>query len=112
MGDDGGTAGGVEGGSSVSQVNMVTHSQNPPRVDGKMLLKGGERNFLCTYCRRTEDDRAVGVHCTQHRSRELLLWSHKNAISLLIWRPRVDYIEKLAEGARKIAGVAEAELGP
>ena len=90
MGDDGGTAGGVGGGSSVNQVNMVIHSQNRPRVDSKMLLKEGERNFLCTYCRRTEDDQAVGVHCTQHSMRELLSCSQKNAISLLLWRPRVD----------------------
>ena len=90
MEDDGGTAGGVGGACSVNQVNMVTHSQNPPRVDGKMLLKEGERNFLCTYCCRTEDDRAVGVHCTQHRMREMLSYSQKNAISLLLWRPRVD----------------------
>ena len=79
--------------SSVSQVNMVPHSQTLPRVDGKMLLKEGERKSLCTYGRRTEDDRAVGVHCTQHRMQELLLCSQKNAISLLLWRPRVDYIE-------------------
>ena len=91
MGDDGGPAGGVGEGSSVSQVNMVIHSQSLPRVDGKMLLKEGERNFLCKFCRRTEDDRAEGVHWTQHRIRELLLCSQKNAISLLLWRPRVDY---------------------
>ena len=61
MGDDGGTAGGVGGDESVNQVNLDTHSQNPPRVDGKMLLKEEARNVLRTYCRRTEEDRAVGV---------------------------------------------------
>ena len=89
MGDDSGTAGVVGGRSSVNQVNLLTHSQNLPRDNGKMLLKEGARNFLRTYCHRTEDDGAVGVQCKQYRKRELLLCSQRDAISLLLWRPRV-----------------------
>ena len=44
MGDNWGTAGGAGGDSSVHQTNMVKHSKNPPRVDGKMLLKEEAHN--------------------------------------------------------------------
>ena len=39
MGGNWSTAGSTGGDSSVNQVILVTHSRNPPRVDGKMLLK-------------------------------------------------------------------------
>ena len=60
MGDNWGTAGGTGGDISINQVILVTHSRNPPRVDGKMLLKEEAYNFLRAYdtdYRRTEDDR-------------------------------------------------------
>ena len=57
MEDNWGTARGAGGDISINQVILVTHNQNPPRVDGKMLLKEEAYNFLRvydTYCRRTE----------------------------------------------------------
>ena len=49
MGDNWGTAGGAGGDSSVNQVILVTHSRNPLRVDGKILLKGEADNVLRAY---------------------------------------------------------------
>ena len=39
MGDNWGTVGRAGRDSSVNQVILVTHSRNPSRVDGKILLK-------------------------------------------------------------------------
>ena len=94
MGNNWGTAGGAGGDSSVNQVSLVAHSQNPPRVDGKMLLKEEAHNFLRaydTYCRRTEDDRTAGVQCTLIQDeRAAAIQSERRNITLLLWRPRVD----------------------
>ena len=64
MGDNWGTAGVTGGYSSVNQMVLVTHSLNPLRVNGKMLLKEEAYNVsraYDTYCRRTEDNRTAGV---------------------------------------------------
>ena len=109
MGCNWGTAGGAGGDSSVNQVILVTHSRNPPRVDGKMLLKEETYNVLRaydTYCRRTEDDRAAGVQCKLYKMSELLSYSQKKAISLFYFGGRGLTEEMFAEGVRKIAGVA------
>ena len=79
------TAGGV-GESSVNHAILVTHSQNPPRAGGKMLLKEEAHDVLRaydTYCRRcTENDRAAGVQRKLHTMSGLLPYSQKDAILL------------------------------
>ena len=112
MGNNWGTAGSAEGDSSVNQVILVTHSRNPPRVDGKMLLREEAYNFLRaydTYCRRTKDDRAAGVQCKLYRMSELLSYSQKDTLSLFYFGGRRLAEEMLAEGVRKIAGVADSD---
>ena len=112
MGGNWGTAGGAGGESSVNQGILVTHCRNPPRVDGKMLLKEEEDNFLRaydTYCRCTEDDRAAGVQCKLYKRSELLSYCQKDAISLSFYfRGSGLSEEMLAEGVRKVAGVADS----
>ena len=107
MVDHWGPAGGAGGDSSVNQVILVTHSRNPPRVDGEMLLKEEAYNFLRaydTYCRRTEDDRAAGVQCKLFKMSELLSYSQKDATSLFYFGGRGLTEEMLAEGVRKSLG--------
>ena len=112
MGNNWGTAGGAGGDRSVNQVILVTHSRNPPRVDGKMLLKEEAHNFLRaydTYCRRTEDDRAAGVQCKLYNMSELLSNRQKDPISLFYFGRRGLTEEMLAEGVRKVVGVADSD---
>ena len=118
MGDNCGTAGGTGGYNSVNQGILVTHCRNPPRVDGKTLLKEEARNFLRAYdayCRRTEDDRTAGVQCKLYKVSKLLSYSQKDAISLFYFGGRGLTEEMLAERVRKIAVLddsdAELDLG-
>ena len=61
------------------------------------------------YCRRTEDDRATGVPFKLYRICELLPYSQDDAMSLFDFGGREFTDEILAEGARKIARVADAD---
>ena len=77
-----------------------------------MLLKKEAHNFLRaydTYCHRTKDDRATGVQCKLYKMSELLSYSQKDAISLFYSGGRGLTDEMLAEGVRKIAGVADSD---
>ena len=77
-----------------------------------MLLKEEADSFLRaydTYCRRTEDDWAPGVQCKLYKMSELLSYSQKDAMSLFCFDGRGLTEEMLAEGVRKIAGVADSD---
>ena len=83
------------------------------RVEGKLLLKDDAHNVLRAYDthhRRSEDDRAVDVMGKLYRMSEVLSCGQKDAISLFYFGGRELTEKMLADGARKIAGVADVDV--
>ena len=75
------------------------------------MLKEEAHHFLRaydTYCRRTVNGRAAGVQCKLYKMSELLVYSQKDAISLFYFGGRGLTENMLAEGVRKITGVADS----
>ena len=77
-----------------------------------MLLKEEAYNFLRaydTYYHRTEDNWAAGVQCTLYKINELLSDNQKDAIPYFYCGGRGLTEEMLAEGMRKVPGVADSD---